>query len=219
MQHRTGPRLFDLTAVALACALAGTLAATPARADTLVKTDATWSVTPMAPAAGWNTDTGFNAATWQAATPLYNVADYLGPSYIAQGLWTSGGQFSTTETTIWARRVFQIASLPSSASLLAGFDDDADVWVNGSLVISDHNGIANNVDVPDLLPYLQVGDNLVAFTVNDNFGVYGYNHSAWMQIDGQVAAVPEPTTTVLMLAGLAATAFSVRRRKVTPKVR
>jgi len=51
------------------------------------------------------------------------VADYLGASYAAQGIWTSGGQFSTTETTIWARRVFQIASLPTSASLLAGFDD------------------------------------------------------------------------------------------------
>lgn len=204
--------------MALACALA----AAPASAVTLLRSDATWSVTPSAPAVAWNTAPVFDVSTWQAATALYNVADYLGPSYTAQAIWTSGGQFSTTETTIWARRVFQLASLPVSASLVAGFDDDADVWVNGVLVISDHNGIANNVAVPDLLPYLTVGANLIAFTVSDNFGVYGYNHAAWLQIDGQVAAVtavPEPTTTALMLAGLAATAFSVRRRKVQPKAK
>lgn len=220
MQHQTGiaTGAFGLGALALACALA----AAPASAETLLKTDASWSVTPSAPGAGWNTATGFDASTWQAATTLYNVSDYLGPSYSAQGIWTSGGQFSNTETTIWARRVFQLAALPTSAALLAGFDDDADVWVNGNLVISDHNGIANNVGVPDLLPYLTVGANLVAFTVNDNFPVYGYNHSSWLQIDGQVAAVtavPEPTTYALMLVGLGATAFAVRRRKVHPKTR
>ena len=200
----------------LACALG----ATAASADTLLKTDATWSVTKSAPAAPWNTATAFDVSTWQAATTLYNVADYPGyDGYTAQAIWTSGGQFSQTETTIWARRVFQLASLPTSASILAGFDDDADVWVNGSLVISDHNGIANNVGVADLLPYLKAGDNLIAFTVNDNVGVYGCNHAAWLQIDGQVAAVPEPTTTALVLAGLAATAYSVRRRKGLPKTK
>ena len=201
--------------MALACALG----ATAASADTLLKTDATWSVTPSAPVAPWNTAAAFDVSTWQAATTLFNVADYLGSSYTAQAIWTSGGQFSNTETTIWARRVFQLAALPSSASLVAGFDDDADVWVNGSLVISDHNGIANNVGVPNLLPYLKAGDNLVAFVVSDNYPVYGYNHAAWLQIDGQVAAVPEPTTYALMLAGLAATAVSVRRRKVPPKAK
>ena len=215
MQRRTGSRVFSRTAMALACALA----AAPASAVTLLKSDATWSVTPSAPAANWNTAPVFDASTWQAATVLFNVADYLGPSYTAQAIWTSGGQFSQTETTIWARQVFQLASLPASASLVAGFDDDADVWVNGALVISDHNGIANNVGVANLLPYLTVGANLVAFTVSDNYPVYGYNHAGWLQIDAQIAAVPEPTTTALMLAGLGATAFSVRRRKVPPKAK
>ena len=201
--------LAAMASVALACTTA------PACAEALTQTDATWRVTATGPSAGWNTSAAFNTAAWQSATVLYNVADYLpAESPLTKGIWSSGGQFSTTETTVWARQLWNLAALPSSASLHGGFDDDADVWVNGSLVISDHNGIANNVGPVDLLPYLHLGDNLIAFTASDNWRVYGYNHSGWVQIDGQsAAAVPEPATPALMLAGLVATAFGVRRRK------
>lgn len=204
------PRLGGLAALGLAAAAA----MAPARADTILRTDATWKVTNAAPAAGWTDSAGFDTSSWQAATVLYAVADYLGPSYSAQGIWSSGGQFSTTETAVWARQVWNLAALPISAALEGGFDDDVDVWINGVLVISDHNGIANAVGAADLLPYLQLGDNLIAFAATDNYQVYGYNHAGWLQIDGQFApAIPEPETLALMLAGLAATAVTVRRRK------
>jgi hypothetical protein len=204
----TRPALAATLAFCAAAALA------PAHADTLLKTDASWKVTTGAPAAGWNTVLAFDDTAWQSATPLYDVSDYLGPSYTAQGIWSSGGQFSSTETALWARQVWTLAAMPASAALEGGFDDDVDLWINGTLVLSDHNGVANAVGVADLLPYLQVGQNLIAFAATDNYPVYGYNHAAWLQVDGTVAApVPEPATVALMLAGLGATAFVSRRRK------
>ena len=207
--HRITPRVFCLSAMALA----GAIAAAPASAATLLKTDATWKVTATAPTGNWNSAAGFDTSTWQAATVLYNVADYLGPSYTAQGIWSSGGQYSTTETSFWARQVWHLDALPISASLSGGVDDDIDLWINGVHVLDDHNGFANSLSVADLLPYLTLGDNLVAYAATDNYPAWGYNHSSWVQIDGQMAAaVPEPETYALMLAGLAAVVFTTRRR-------
>ena len=71
--HRITPRSFSLSAMALASAIA----AAPASAATLAKTDASWTVTATAPAGNWNSAVGFDTSTWQAATVLYNVADYI----------------------------------------------------------------------------------------------------------------------------------------------
>ncbi len=193
-----------IPAAALCAAALLAATCTPAAAVTLAASDASWRVTAAGPATGWNTSASFDDAAWQSATVLYDVSLYLGPAYDGtKGIWTQAGQFSTTDITIRGRTTFNLAAAPQSATLEYGIDDDGDIFVNGALVVADHNGIANG-GLVDISSYLVAGANVVAFTATDNFETWGYNHAAWIQVDGVVAAVPEPSTYAMLLLGLAA---------------
>ncbi len=197
-----------------AAALLAALCA-PAAADTtvLTGTSAAWRVTTVAPAAGWNASASFDDSLWQSATVLYEVSAYLGAGYAGtQAIWSQGGQFSTTETLLWGRTVFDLAALPQSATLEYGIDDDGDIFVNGTLVVSDHNGIANG-GTADIGAYLVAGANVIAFSATDNFPSWGYNHAAWMQVEGTVAAVPEPSTWAMFGLGLGVVGLARLRRR------
>ncbi len=187
-----------------------------ARADILLRTDASWKVSSAIPAsADWYQSSSFNDSAWQNATLLYDVGLFPGYSGFAgtYGIWSSGGQYSSSETQVWLRKTFTLAGPLSSASLIVGCDDDCTVYVNGVQVINDQDGAANNNAVADLLPFLTVGTNLIAYTVTDNYPVWGYNHSTWAQIDGAFQpAIPEPGTVALFGAGLAGI-MALRRRK------
>lgn len=200
-------------AVLCAASLLAAVSAPAVAADTLVQTNTAWRVTATAPASGWNTSASFNDAAWQPATALYNVSDYLGSAYAGtKAIWTQAGQFSTTDTTIWGRTVFSLGAAPQSAMLEYGIDDDGDIWVNGTLVVSDHNGIANG-GFADVSPYLVAGNNVIAFTATDNYQTYGYNHAAWIRVEGTVAAVPEASTYAMLLLGLGAVGLMRGRRR------
>ena len=204
---RAGPKTI-LRAAAFCFGLLGV--ATSSSATILTATGASWKVTANAPAAAdWNSNAAFDDSAWQSATVLYNVADYI-PGYVAQGIWTSAGQFSTSETQMWARAVFSLATVPVDVFVNNGFDDDGDLFINGVQVVSDHNGSANN-SFASITPYLATGNNVIAFTVSDNYRVWGYNHSAWAQVDARFAAVPEPMSIALVGLGLCGMALARRR--------
>lgn len=204
-----------LTTAALLCAatlLAAVGSPAVAAPTLLTTTNATWRVTAAAPGAGWNSSASFDDSAWQSATVLYDVADYIGASYAGtQGIWSQAGQFSTTDTEIWTRTVFNLGAVPQTATLEYGIDDDGDLFVNGHLVAADHNGSANN-GFADIGAYLVAGDNVIAMAATDNFPVWGYQHSAWIRVEGTVAAVPEPSTWAMLGLGLGAMGFMHRRR-------
>lgn len=211
------PRRVANVCRAAAVVAASVLLAAPTAADAtvLLRTDSSWNVTPDAPSAGWNTSAAFDDSAWQSATELYNVGAITGnPDFLGtMGIWSSGGQFSTTETQVWIRQTITLGEL-SAASLIVGCDDDCVVYVNGVMVINDTNGSANDNTVLDLLPYLVVGNNLFAYTAIDNFPVWGYNHSTWLQLDGETRSttVPEPGMLGMLGLGLAGLAGLRRRR-------
>lgn len=194
-----------LSAVALSLIMAGPVAAAPIPLDdaffkaitpgpdesgngSLPAAGAAWEAANV----GWNTSTAYDDSAWGAMLNDYWVPGAVSPMYL--------------------RYEFSLGT-PTFGMIFGGFqDDDAQMWVNGTLVYSDTDGNAGGIPPIDILPYLVVGDNLIAWKVHDTFGGgEGFNLSGLVDSNPVVAPVPEPATSALMAAGLAAVAI-VRRR-------
>lgn len=186
-------------------------ATSTATASTItITTDSSWLATNAAPSSGWNTNSVFDTTGWIGATEINTIACIASTG--AGCIWYDG-QFSATQN-VWLRRTFTISDPVSTAFLNGGVDDDASIWVNGSLVYSDTNGSAQNYGPIDIAAYLNQGINLVAVAAFDNFQDYGQNHAfaAKLAIVTRTA-VSEPSSLLLLSLGLVAAAVSSRHRR------
>lgn len=176
----------------LAFALAVGAASTANAAALTINTDSSWLATNALPAANWNTDPSFDTTGWINAS--VNTPACSGS---ADCIWYDG-QFSATQFA-WLRKTFTISNPVSSAVLVGGVDDDADIYVNGTLVYSDHNGTAQAFGPINVAPFLVQGVNLIAVAAEDNFLGFGQNHGfeASLQVE---TVVPIPTLSPWMLA-------------------
>lgn len=111
--------------------------------------------------------------------------------------------------------MFALPAVPLSATLDSWFDDDGQVFLNGTLVIDDASGNAGNHLPPvDVLSYLQPGLNLIAASGHD----YGGNKLFASTLSITLSSVPEidPSHTGSALALMAAALGLIGRRRRNP---
>lgn len=173
-----------------------------------ILTDNSWLATNTAPAATWDSDPSFDTSTWINANVVI-------PSCQAGSdcIWYDG-QFSATGDA-WFRKTFSLTDPVSLASLAGGVDDDADIFINGVQVLSDHNGFAQNFGPLDITSLLVSGVNLIAVHATDNIPVFGQNHAfaAQLTVNTRDTAVPLPGVLSLFLIGLTGLVAARRSRR------
>jgi hypothetical protein len=159
---------------------------------------------------GWNTSLGFDdsdAAGWHPPVPrtIHSVTN---------SIWADDPSISG-DTPAYFRLAFTLESDPlvawfgSSGTNYANvIDDDAQIYVNGTLVYDDQDGEATFIPIVNVTSYLHAGENLLAIKAHDTVGLFEHV-SMVLQID---RPIPEPATALLRGLGLCAVAAARKPR-------
>ena len=123
---------------------------------------------------GWNSDLTFDdsaAAGWKNA--IFNQTAHPPRPEIAF-VWVDDPEHDGKKgaTPAYFRYVFDLAEVPKFAELTVLADDDAQVYLNGQLVVNDLDGTVTLSPNIDVTRYLQAGKNLIAVKAHDSFGVF-----------------------------------------------
>ena len=136
--------------------------------EVVVLSDSSWKVSDE-DQPGWN-DVGFDDASWTNAEAPWEFWDHddLSP---AQPMWHPGRHDDDFEW-FYFRKTFFLPSTadPVLAQLILQVDDDYMLFINGHAVARDGSGTTEAPSMHDILPYLNVGENVVAVRAIDSFG-------------------------------------------------
>lgn len=221
-------------------AVVGALAATGAPANAADVRIATlpgtgWQVTSTAQVGTAWTSVGFDASSWSEPTVLTGLEALLGgtptiaPLVVgapaARPMWSNGAAVDGTggPDHIYMRNEFSLASFSIGQALntLAKIqvDDDFVFYVNGHEVVADKdNGFADKIYVTSFGSYLHAGEtNVFAIEAVDG-GWSNPSDRSYQDVifdavisSRDVTTVPEPESTVLVIAGLSSL-VALRRR-------
>ena len=221
-------------------AVVGALAATGAPANAADVRIATlpgtgWQVTSTAPVGMAWTSVGFDASSWSEPTVLTGLEALLGgtptiaPLVVgapaARPMWSNGAAVDGTggPDHIYMRNEFSLAgfSIGQALNTLAKIqvDDDFVFYVNGHEVVADKdNGFADKIYVTSFGSYLHAGEtNVFAIEAVDG-GWSNPSDRSYQDVifdavisSRDVTTVPEPESTVLVIAGLSSL-VALRRR-------
>lgn len=142
---------------------------------TTVMTDSNWRLTAVAPTGAWQIQ-NFNDAAWGSAVVIAPV----GPGVGAPAIWDLGPTTSSGSLQIWTRHLFIVPGQTVDSALLdVACNDDLSVWINGTQVVNDTDGVNTFIQAQDLRSFVVPGDNLIAATCRD---VVLPDHSFWSKL-------------------------------------
>ncbi len=142
---------------------------------TTVSTDANWRVTAAAPTGAWQIQS-FNDSAWGSAV----VIAPAGPGVGAPSIWDLGPTTQSGSLQIWTRHLFIVPGQTVDSALLdVACNDDMSVWINGTQVVNDMNGVNTFIQAQDLRSFVVPGDNVIAATCRD---VVLPDHSFWSKL-------------------------------------
>lgn len=141
---------------------------------TRIDTGSTWRVTAAPPSTAWTT-LGFDDASWPQAVVVVPAGG--SPGQVGDSIWDLGPTVSSGSQQVWVRRTFSIPGAAIDSALLdIACNDDMQVWVNGTSVVTDADGVTTVRLGVNIASALVVGQNVIAASCRD---VVLPDHSIW----------------------------------------